>query len=341
MMSYEETCDYLFNQTTNFESQGQDGYKFGIESMLAIDSHFGHQHRNFKTIHVGGTNGKGSVSHTIAAQLQVCGYRVGLYTSPHLLDFSERIKVNGKPIDKEYVVNFVNKEKAFFQQRHATFFEIATALAFSYFTEMDVDIAVIEVGLGGRLDSTNIITPILSVITNVSLDHTQQLGATLEQIAMEKAGIMKKGVPVIIGEALPETRQVFDAMAKEVGAPIIYACDNNEIADYTLLPEGGILYKNAHGFEFKGELSGTYQVANTNTVMHALAQLMMLNYLCQWEVEENRAIVMKEAEMAFQNVCSLTGLRGRWEVVGKNPTGVCDTDTMSGHGNGSASNCRS
>jgi dihydrofolate synthase/folylpolyglutamate synthase len=324
-MSYEETCEYLFNQTTNFEKQGNSGYKFGLDAMLAIDEYLGHPHQNYKTIHIGGTNGKGSVSHTVAAQLQVCGYRVGLYTSPHLIDFSERIKVNGKPIDKEYVVDFVSKGKDFFQQHKATFFDITTAMAFKYFNDMDVDIAVIEVGLGGRLDSTNIITPLVSVITNISLEHTQQLGSMLEQIALEKAGIIKKNVPVVIGEALPETRPVFDAIAQELNAPITYACDNNIIAEYTFIAEGGIHYKTTYGLEFKGELSGAFQVVNTNTAINVLRQLMKQHYLCQWDVEANSSVVLKEIEMAFQNVCSLTGFKGRWQTVKRTPTVICDS----------------
>ncbi len=169
-MNYQETCDYLFHQTANYESQGIGGYKEGLETMLKLDQHFNSPHRNYKTIHVAGTNGKGSVAHTIAAQLQVCGYRIGLYTSPHLLNFNERIRINGNPIPEEYVVGFVEAEKEYFNQVKPTFFEIATIMAFQYFSEMDVDIAVIEVGLGGRLDSTNIITPIVSVIT-LSLIH--------------------------------------------------------------------------------------------------------------------------------------------------------------------------
>lgn len=323
-MSYEETCEYLFEQTANYERQGQSGYKEGLDNMLAIDEHLQHPHRHFKTIHVGGTNGKGSVSHTIAAQLQVCGYRVGLYTSPHLTDFSERIKVNGKPIDADYVVDFVNQEKDFFEHHQATFFEIATAMAFNYFCDMDVDIAVIEVGLGGRLDSTNIITPLLSVITNISMDHTQLLGTTLEQIAFEKAGIIKKGVPVVIGEVLPETRPVFDSVAKELGAPVIYASDSDQIADAQPLPDGGIRYTISQGMEFKGELSGAYQRANTNTVLHVVHELMKMNYFCSYELESNWPHIKKEMDMAFANVCSLTGFRGRWQVVKKHPMVVCD-----------------
>ena len=224
-MDYQQTCNYLFTQTPMFEKLGVSGYKEGLENTLALDEHFGHPHKNFRSIHIAGTNGKGSCAHTIAAILQQCGYKVGLYTSPHLVDFRERIRINGQPIPENYVVNFVEKEREFFEPLNPTFFELTTALAFQYFREMQIDIAVIEVGLGGRLDCTNIITPILSVITNISLDHTQLLGNSLEQIAMEKAGIIKNGVPVVIGEALPETRPIFEAIAEENKAPIIFAED--------------------------------------------------------------------------------------------------------------------
>ena len=217
-MTYEQTTNYLFTQVPMFEKQGASGYKPGLDTSLRLDEHFGHPHRNFRSIHIGGTNGKGSCSHTIAALLQQCGYRVGLYTSPHLVDFRERIRINGKPISEQYVIDFVEKERPFFEPLHPSFFEVTTAMAFKYFSDMQIDIAVVEVGLGGRLDCTNIITPILSVITNISLDHTQLLGNTLAEIAAEKAGIIKKGVDVVIGEANEETRPIFEAKAKEMGA---------------------------------------------------------------------------------------------------------------------------
>ena len=324
-MTYEETCDYLFNQTANYESQGKNGYKDGLETMLKLDEHFGRPHRNYKTIHVAGTNGKGSVAHSIAAQLQVCGYRVGLYTSPHLLNFNERIRINGKPIPENYVVSFVEAEKDFFDQHKPTFFEITTIMAFQYFSESDVDFAVIEVGLGGRLDSTNVITPIISVITNISLDHTQLLGSTLEQIAMEKGGIIKKGVPVIIGEATSETRPVFEALANEVGAPIVFACDDNQIVSAETLSNGHMLYTSGLGFQFEGGLGGLYQEKNTNTVLIAIHELMKQGFLCSCELETNLKRIQEEMNLAYANVCQLTGLRGRWETVRNNPTVICDT----------------
>ena len=324
-MNYQETCDYLFNKTANYESQGKMGYKEGLDTMLKLDQHFNHPHRKFKTIHVAGTNGKGSVSHTVAAQLQVCGYRVGLYTSPHLLNFNERIRINGNPIPEEYVVSFVEAEKEYFNQIKPTFFEIATIMAFQYFNEMDVDIAVIEVGLGGRLDSTNIITPLVSVITNISLDHTHLLGASIEQIAMEKGGIIKKGIPVIIGESTPETRPVFEALAAEAGAPITFASDNNQIVKAEPMPNGHIMYTNGIGLQFEGELGGIYQARNTNTTLFVMKELMDQGYLCSCEKEENLKRIQEEMNLAYANVCQLTGLRGRWETVRTNPTVVCDT----------------
>lgn len=324
-MNYTETCNYLFYKTSNFESQGKGGYKEGLDTIKALDEHYEHPHHDFKTIHVAGTNGKGSVSHTLAAILQVCGYKVGLYTSPHLADFSERIRVNGQPIDQDYVTQFVKSGKDFFEEIKATFFDITTIMAFSYFQEKDVDIAIIEVGLGGRLDSTNIITPLVSVITNISLDHTQLLGASVEQIAMEKAGIIKKGIPVVIGEAIPETRMVFDAIAQEANAPIVYAEDRHSIVKATMLNEGGMLYETDNGMRFKSELMGKFQEKNINTVAAVCQELMILGYLCDVKIPENVALIQKEMEDALMNVCELTGLQGRWQKIQDNPTIVCDT----------------
>lgn len=222
-MNYQDTLDYLYNSAPLFQQVGADAYKEGLETTRLLDEHFGHPHRNFHTIHVAGTNGKGSCSHTLAAIIQRAGYRVGLYTSPHLVDFRERIRVNGEPVPEQYVIDFVERERAFFEPLHPSFFELTTAMAFHYFDDEKVDVAVIEVGMGGRLDCTNIITPDLSIITNISLDHTQFLGHTLAEIAEEKAGIIKPGVPVVIGESTPETKEVFERKAHEVGAPIFFA----------------------------------------------------------------------------------------------------------------------
>ena len=325
-MTYAEATEYLFSQTANYEKQGAAGYKPGLETTKALDEHFGHPHENFRSIHVAGTNGKGSVSHTLAALLQVCGYRVGLYTSPHLVDFRERIRINGQPIPEDYVTDFIDKERDFFEPLKPSFFEITTAMAFKYFSESNVDIAVIEVGLGGRLDCTNIITPILSVITNISLDHTQLLGASVEQIAMEKGGIMKRGVPCVIGEATPETRMVFDALAQEAGTPIVYAEDDAQIASAEQLPAGeGIRYKTKSGTIFQGELNGIYQMKNTNTTFGAIHELIKMGYLSDVKLDENKPSIQKELNDSFMNVCDITGLMGRWQKVRETPTVVCDT----------------
>lgn len=249
-MNYQETTAYLFSVTPVFEKVGASAYKEGLYNSLALDEHFGHPHRLFRSIHVAGTNGKGSCSHTIAAVLQAAGYRVGLYTSPHLVDFRERIRVNGECIPEQYVIDFVEQERHFFEPLHPSFFELTTAMAFKYFAEQQVDYAVVEVGLGGRLDCTNIITPVLSVITNISLDHTQFLGDTLERIAAEKAGIIKTGVPVVVGETVPETRPVFAVKAHEMRAPIYFA------EEFDATPFDDI--------EF--ELKGDYQQKNRRTI---------------------------------------------------------------------------
>ena len=330
-MNYFEATQYLFNQTANFEKQGPSGYKEGLRSMIALDEHFGHPHQKFRTIHVAGTNGKGSLSHMLAAQLQVCGYRVGLYTSPHLVDFRERIRVNGHPVSEDYVTQFVEAERSFFEPLKATFFEITTAMAFKYFSEQDVDIAVIEVGLGGRMDSTNIITPILSIITNISLDHTQLLGSTMEEIAAEKAGIIKEGVPCVIGETTPETRPVFETAAKEKHAKVLFAEDQPIT---TLLPakpgDSGQRYKNIFGMEFTCELRGSFQVKNRNTFANAIMVLMEAGYLCSCKDPRNFENIVYELNAALMNVSKLTGLMGRWQTIQEKPIVVCDTGHNAG-----------
>lgn len=325
-MTYEETCNYLFHQTANYESQGQNGYKEGLDTMLKLDDHYGHPHKKFKSIHVAGTNGKGSVSHTIAAHLQICGYKVGLYTSPHLVDFSERIRINGQPIPEEYVIDFVEQSKDVFEYMGATFFEITTEMAFNYFADNDVDIAVVEVGLGGRLDSTNIITPIISIITNVSSDHTRILGTSIEQIAMEKGGIIKDAVPVIVGEAPPEVRAIFDALAAECDTSVFYAEDEGEVTAAEFLPEaGGIFYKTKHLGEFKGELCGYCQPKNTCTILATFNELITQGYLCRTiSNPEATVAVRKELIDTFLKVCEITGLKGRWQTIRTFPTVVCD-----------------
>jgi dihydrofolate synthase/folylpolyglutamate synthase len=323
-MTYQETCEYLFNQLPMFEKQGAGGYKEGLENSHALDEHLGHPHKKYLTIHVAGTNGKGSCAHTLSAVLQMCGYKVGLYTSPHLVDFSERIRINGQPISEDYVVEFVEKHKPFFEPLQPSFFELTTAMAFKYFADMDVDIAVIEVGLGGRLDCTNIITPILSVITNIGLDHTQFLGTSLEQIAMEKAGIIKKNVPVVVGETTPETRMVFEATATENHAPIVFAEDQKQIISLSVGTKGIEYYTKSFGI-LSGELNGIYQEKNTNTILCAIQQLESLGYMHSVKCQANATCQNREVQKGFSHVCSLTGLKGRWQKVCEAPLTICDT----------------
>lgn len=321
-MTYQETIDYLFNVTPLFQNVGAGAYKEGLSNTKALDEHFGHPHRYFKTIHVAGTNGKGSCSHTLAAIFQSAGYRVGLYTSPHLVDFRERIRINGEPIPEQYVIDFVENERSFFEPLYPSFFELATAMAFKYFADELVDIAIVEVGLGGRLDCTNIIQPELSIITNISFDHVQFLGDTLAKIAAEKAGIIKKNVPVVIGECTPETRAVFQQKADEVGAPIIFAEDAKfVISSNPTFKDGhlGRTYQLRPGIisqtTLYGELGGDCQEKNTNTLLHAIRQLIYSGHMFEVEHILN----------GFANVCSLTGLMGRWQVLRTNPTVICDT----------------
>lgn len=314
-MNYQETLNYLYNSTPVFEHVGAVAYKEGLQNTLALDKHFNHPHTNFKTIHIAGTNGKGSCSHSLASILQEVGYKVGLYTSPHLVDFRERIRVNGQCISKERVVKFVKDERKFFEPLHPSFFELTTALAFKYFDEQKVDIAIIEVGLGGRLDCTNIISPILSIITNISFDHTQFLGDTLAKIAAEKAGIIKKGVPVIIGEANEETRPVFQSKANEVNSDIVFAEDNAIVTSSSPIVDGGRRYNLSNNSTLVGELSGDYQERNMNTILCAC------NILKQMNIIKNDDIIAK----GLTNICKNTGLLGRWQTIQNNPTVVCDT----------------
>lgn len=317
-MNYQETTEYLFNQMPMFEKQGATGYKEGLYNTQELDRHFGHPHRHYATIHVAGTNGKGSTSHTLAAILQQCGYKVGLYTSPHLVDFRERIRVNGHPISEQYVVDFVEKERHFFEPLHPSFFEVTTALAFKYFSDQKVDIAVIEVGLGGRLDCTNIITPLLSIITNISFDHTQFLGNTLAKIAGEKAGIIKPGVPVVIGETNAETRPVFQSKANQEEAPVTFAEDQPEVKEARL--EGTHMsYVTRHFGTFDGDLCGIYQKKNANTVLTAIHTLQAATRLLDGK-DINHCVTE-----GFRHVADATGLAGRWQTVRLSPLVVCDT----------------
>ena len=314
-MTYEETIEYLFNSTPLFQNVGKDAYKEGLENTLALDQHFGHPHRKFKTIHVAGTNGKGSCSHTLAAILQSAGYKVGLYTSPHLVDFRERIRVNGIPVDKQYVMDFVEHHRSFFEPLHPSFFELTTAMAFNWFAEQQVDVAVIEVGLGGRLDCTNIISPDLCVITNISFDHIQFLGDTLAKIASEKAGIIKPGIPVVIGETTPETKPIFQETAQRQGSPIHFAEEEQFLIGSSINEAGKRIYQTADYANLEGELGGLCQIKNTNTLLSAIRVLPSLGY----HIEESHV------REGFSHVCTLTGLMGRWQKLQEAPVTICDT----------------
>ena len=313
-MTYQETITYLYNSAPLFQNIGQGAYKEGLSNTHALDEHFGHPHRTFRTLHVAGTNGKGSCSHTLAAILQSAGYKVGLYTSPHLVDFRERIRVNGNPIEEQFVVDFVEQHRTFFEPLHPSFFELTTAMAFLYFAEQKVDVAVIEVGLGGRLDCTNIINPDLTVITNISFDHVGFLGDTLGKIAHEKAGIIKPHTPIIIGEHNDETRPVFEAEASEKQASITFAEDTPMI-----MSKGGNanydIYQTSLYNDLQVALRGYCQEKNVNTLLHAISELQRIGY----NINE-RAI-----REGFANVCQLTGLMGRWQQLSTNPRLICDT----------------
>lgn len=321
-MTYDETIQYLFNSAPLFQHVGGAAYKEGLSTTHILDAHFNHPHNQYKTIHIAGTNGKGSCAHTIAAILQHTGLKVGLYTSPHLVDFRERIRINGEMMPQQYVIDFVEEERSFFEPLHPSFFELTTALAFKYFAEQHVDVAVIEVGLGGRLDCTNIISPILSIITNISFDHTQFLGNTLAQIASEKAGIIKHKVPVIIGECNAETRSVFEHKAHEVEAPILFAEDKKEVlsSEFSDLYGHKLRHYTTRSFgDIYGELTGECQIKNANTILCALHSLSKIF-----------SVTHEDITYAFKHVCEMTGLRGRWQILQEHPTIICDT----GHNTG-------
>ena len=314
-MTYQETLDYLYIKTPMFQSIGAGAYKPGLQTVERLSEMFGNPQREFKTIHVGGTNGKGSTAHTIAAVLQSAGYKVGLFTSPHLIDFRERIRVNGRMIDESEVCDFVDR---FInhggEELQCSFFELTTVMAFEHFAKQKVDVAVIEVGLGGRLDSTNIITPELSVITNISLDHTALLGHTLVEIAREKAGIIKENVPVVIGESSGEVREVFRSTADLRHAPVCYADDSN-VYERAEAHDDCIIYHSTPWGEIRGELCGDCQTKNAATILCALKGLAEIGF------EINSDAVAD----GFANVCRLTGLAGRWMKVSDNPIVICDT----------------
>lgn len=292
-MTYQETVDWMFSQLPMYQRQGQAAFKKDLTNIIAFSKELGSPHQEFKSIHVGGTNGKGSTSHMISSILQAAGYKVGLYTSPHLKNYTERIRINGEEISKKYVANFITKNKVFLEKQKLSFFEMTVGLAFDYFANEKVDIAIIEVGLGGRLDSTNIITPEISVITNIGYDHTQFLGETLPEIAFEKAGIIKENIPVVIGERQEEVEAIFLNKASRMNSQILFASDKQ--------------------CNFQTDLLGSYQQNNLRTAVIALKSLEGFN------------ISNSDIEKGLSNVSMTTGLKGRWQVLQEEPKVICDT----------------
>ena len=296
-MNYQDTINWLFQQLPMYQMQGASAYKNDLSNIILLSKHLGNPEKKLKCVHVAGTNGKGSTSHLLAAILQESGYKVGLYTSPHLKDFRERIKINGQEISEEYIQEFVIKNKIFFEEHQLSFFEMTVGLAFEYFEKEKTDINIIEVGMGGRLDATNIIIPLISVITNIGLDHTQFLGNTLESIASEKAGIIKKNIPVVIGEHTPKTKEVFLAKATETNSKIYFASDLIEVT-------------------FPSVLQGDYQIQNKKTVQQTIKVLQKQN---GFKISE------ENIKNGFLSVVKKTGLQGRWQQLVEKPKTICDT----------------
>lgn len=305
---YQEKIDYIFTQFPSYQQVGKIAYKEGLESMFAFDDHLGSPHKSYHVVHVAGTNGKGSVSHMLTSVLMECGAKVGLYTSPHLVDFRERIKVNGKMISQEKVYEFLTDNEEFMTREKPSFFEITTAMAFDYFRKEGVDMAVIETGLGGRLDSTNIISPILSIITNIAMDHCDQLGFTLTSIAKEKGGIIKPNTPVVVGEYSRATRDVFETIADQKGAPLFFS------QEYT--------YADVSLADYDLDLYGDYQVHNLRTVLTAL-KILSRNPQFLKILGDNWSD--KSIRKGLQHVIKNTGFRGRWEYLSVFPPVICDT----------------
>jgi len=320
-MNYTQTLDFLFTSMPSFQRVGGDAYKPGLERIAAFCQHLGNPQRNYYTIHVAGTNGKGSVSHMLASILREAGYRTGLFTSPHLVDFRERIRVDGEMIPKQKVVNFVDKHQAKMQELDLSFFEMTAAMAFDYFDQSDVEVAVIETGLGGRLDATNIITPILSIITNIGLEHTEFLGTTIEQIASEKAGIIKKSIPALLGERNEAYNHIFEQRAAELNSRLIIAEDewtlqgvehfDNDNQHFSLVRE-----RDGRGYELDVDLLGDYQRHNIVTVCAAA------DYLAE---HTPLTISRRAHRQGLAAAVASTGLTGRWQVLAREPYTVCDT----------------
>ena len=327
-MTYQQTLEYLFNSLPMYHRIGQAAYKADITNTVQLMAHLGNPEKKFRSIHVAGTNGKGSVSHMLASVLMQAGYKVGLYTSPHLVDFRERIRINGQMIPQERVTHFVEQHRDYMQTLQLSFFEMTVGLAFDYFASEQVDVAVVEVGMGGRLDSTNVITPDLCIITNIGFDHTQFLGNTLPKIAAEKAGIIKQHVPVVIGETHPETKPVFEQRAAEMQAPIYFADDHYRIipidepspsSDTLAFPNLKFSILNSQFSTFNSQftcpLTGSYQLKNLATLFQALELLPTVGYnIAEQHVRDGIARVVED-----------TGLHGRWEKMDEKPLTICET----------------
>lgn len=319
-MNYQETIDFLIGQLPMYQRTGKAAYKEGLENTYRLDRYFKSPHKKYDTIHVGGTNGKGSVCHMLASVMQQAGYNVGLHTSPHLIDYRERIRVNGRLMEKKAVVEFTSKHKDYFSQLKPSFFEMSVFMAFDYFVQKKVEIGIIEVGLGGRLDSTNIVHPVLSVITNIGMDHTEFLGDTPEKIAAEKAGIIKKQTPVVVGETTDQTKPVFLNEAAQHDAKIVFAQEKYK-ADFSMLSLNGNQIVQIRDNEKKADFSvetdllGFYQRKNLVTCLTAIDELIMKGF----------RITSDHISEGLKNVKRTTGFRGRWEIYNSNPLVICDT----------------
>lgn len=319
-LNYKDAITFLFDRLPMYQRVGKSAYKSNLDTTLKLDEYFGHPHRTFKSIHIAGTNGKGSVAHMLASILQSAGYRVGLYTSPHLTDFRERIRIDGKMIPKKMVTVFVDQHKEILESLHPSFFEMTVSMAFDYFSSEEVDYAVVETGMGGRLDSTNIIQPMVSVITNIGFDHSQFLGDTIYKIAVEKAGIIKSGIPVVIGETQKEARLVFTRTARERGCAITYADKKIQVLYSTQSLKGTqvmhISWTKGHKMEsVETDLMGLYQQKNVVTVLSVIEHLSTIGL----NIQET------DVRKGLAHTCTKTGLRGRWEIIGHNPLTICDT----------------
>lgn len=318
-MDYEQTIDFLFNSFPMFEKTGGDAYHPGLEKIEELCKHFDHPQKKIKTIHIAGTNGKGSSSHLLAAVLQSAGYKTGLYTSPHLKEFTERIRINGKEISKEAITSFVNQHLEFFKSFKASFFEITTLMAFHFFSKEKVDIAVIETGLGGRLDATNVLQPEAVLITNISYDHMQYLGDSLEKIALEKAGIVKNCIPLVISERQAETYSVFEKVSKEKKTTLIFAEDLYTLKNSSFLNgkiQTDIYFRNRKSMEkLEIGLGGSYQEKNIKGILVILDLLKVKG----WTINE------EHTRKGFSEVVKLTGLKGRWDFIQQEPAVLCDT----------------